>query len=96
MAIGSAGVAAGIDKAASVTIQLKRFLSRYFYLCTSLVRSLSARSTVLFVAGYYLSVRLSEHAYGSLGVSSPFWFPGAFLLSSFLLTCPSDARERVC
>jgi PAS domain S-box-containing protein len=85
MAIGRAEFAAVIEKALSVKMQLKRFLSRYFYLCMSLVRSLNARSIVLFVAGYYLSVRLSEHAYGSLGVSSPFWLPGAFLLFSFLL-----------
>lgn len=46
----------------------------------------SFRSVLVFLASYYVSVRLSEHAYGTLAVSSPFWLPGAVLLSSFLLT----------
>jgi PAS domain S-box-containing protein len=46
----------------------------------------SFRSVVAFVAGYYLSVRLGEAAYGTLAISSPFWLPNAVLLSTFLLT----------
>lgn len=40
----------------------------------------------LFVVGYLLSVWASEHAYGSLAVPSPFWFPDAVLLCALLLT----------
>ena len=36
MAIGNAGVVARIEKEASITKQLKMFLSRYFYLCMGL------------------------------------------------------------
>jgi hypothetical protein len=46
----------------------------------------SFRSVVAFIAGYYLSVRLGEAAYGTLAVSSPFWLPNAVLLTTFLLT----------
>jgi hypothetical protein len=37
VAIGSPGLAAGIEKEASATMQLKTFLSRYFYFCMSMV-----------------------------------------------------------
>jgi len=37
VAIGNAGLAVPIEKEASATKQFKAFLSRYFYLCMSLV-----------------------------------------------------------
>ena len=37
MAIGNVGFAARLEKETSAMTQLKRFLSRYFYLCMSLV-----------------------------------------------------------
>lgn len=37
MAVGNAGLAVGLQKQVSTTSQLKRFLSRYFYFCMSLV-----------------------------------------------------------
>ena len=37
MAVGNAGLVAGLEKEASTTNHLKTFLSRYFYLCMSLV-----------------------------------------------------------
>lgn len=50
------------------------------------VSGIRLQDVLLFCAGYYFSVWLGERAYGSLSVSSPFWLPGAVLLSSFLLT----------
>lgn len=40
----------------------------------------------LFVAAYFIAVRLAEHLYGSLSVPSPFWFPDSVLLCALLLT----------
>ena len=40
---------------------------------------------LLFVAGYLLSIKASEHLYGSLAVPSPFWFPDSVLLCALLL-----------
>jgi FtsH-binding integral membrane protein len=37
VAVGNAGLAARLEKETTAKIQLKRFLSRYFYLCMSLV-----------------------------------------------------------
>jgi len=37
MAIGNAGLAARLEEKTSTAVQLKRFLSRYFYFCMSLV-----------------------------------------------------------
>lgn len=37
MSIGSPGLAAGMEKAAGMTMQVKTFMSRYFYFCMSLV-----------------------------------------------------------
>ena len=37
MAVGNAGLAARLEEKVSTKAQLKRFLSRYFYLCMSLV-----------------------------------------------------------
>lgn len=40
---------------------------------------------ILFVAAYFVSVRLAEHLYGSFSVPSPFWFPDSVLLCALLL-----------
>jgi hypothetical protein len=57
MAVGNVGFAARLEKETSATTQLKRFLSRYFYLCMSLARTTSYRShaTRLSVACLYSS-----------------------------------------
>ncbi len=101
MARRGAEFAAGTKKAANVAIQLKTLLSRYFRVRTDstdrirsappggwkeYVSGIRLWSALVFCGGYYFSAWLGERAYGSLSVSSPFWLPGAVLLSSFLLT----------
>jgi signal transduction histidine kinase len=44
----------------------------------------------IFVIGYYLATRLSEHGYGSLAVPSPFWLPDSVLLCALLLSPKSQ------
>jgi hypothetical protein len=53
VAIGNAGVAAGIEKEASTTTQFKTFLGRYFYLCMSLVLA------ALVIVGFSRTVNVS-------------------------------------
>jgi signal transduction histidine kinase len=49
-----------------------------------------ARSIVIFVAIYLFGVALSEHAYGSLAIPSPFWLPDSILLCALLMTPAQD------
>jgi signal transduction histidine kinase len=51
-------------------------------------RPTSVRPEVVaaFIAFYLLAVRLSEHAWGTLAVPSPFWLSDSVLLSALLLT----------
>jgi hypothetical protein len=53
VAIGNTGLAASIEKEASTTMRFKTFLSRYFYLCMSLVLA------VLVIAGFSRTVNTS-------------------------------------
>ena len=48
-------------------------------------RSGIAATLAIFGAGYFLAVRLSEHAYGSFAVPSPLWLPDSVFLSALLL-----------
>src|SRR5262245_8069168 len=45
---------------------------------------------LVFAIGYFLAVKLGEHAYGSLAVPSPFWLPDSVLLCALLLTPASQ------
>src|SRR5215510_3691065 len=53
---------------------------------TGPVSSVRSAGFAMFVGGYAVAFALSNHAYGSLAVPSPFWLPDSVLLVALLLS----------
>jgi hypothetical protein len=88
MASGSASVPVPIERAASATKQLKNFLSRYFYLCMSLVMA----ALVLWGFSRTVDVRLLHASPPKPGI---LWFHGAVFSAWVVLFIVQSALVRV-